>query len=270
MPNDEIHEVEMQNIRISKQNVRVENATVDLKELAASIKKHGLLQPVTLLGQHGNPPYELIAGQRRFLAHQKLQAKKIRCVFAGTLTTTEAMLRSLTENLQRLDLNHADAARAITHLYKEYSRDERRVQRETGLSIQRVRDYISVEAQASPRMKEKLAAKKVTIADVKRAIRAAKGNIKKAEELLTLMEKYSLNKHQKKRISEYADKHGQASANTIIHEAMKPRIEQSIMVGLPEEVRKALEQAVKTLSKEAGEIVSDVLREWLSFQGYMK
>jgi len=270
MPNDTIYEIDMKLISVSKLNVRVENATTGIDELAASIRKHGLLQPVVLHGEHGNPPYELIAGQRRFLAHQRLKAPKIRCVFAGTLSKTQATLHSLVENLQRLDLNHADAAKAITDLYKDYDRDERRVQRETGLPIQRVRGYISVEAQATNIMKKKLRAKKVTIADVKRAIRAANGSMKKAEELLTLMEKYPLNKHQKKRIVEYADKNQHASADTIIQEAMKPRVEQSIMVGLPEEVRKALERAVEKLSKEAEEILSDVLREWLAFQGYMK
>lgn len=270
MADNIIHEIELKDISISKLNVRIENATVGIDELAASIKNHGLLQPVVLRGQYGKPPYELIAGQRRFLAHQVLKAKEIRCVFAGKLNETEVTLRSLVENLQRLDLNHADAAKAITHLYQKYDKDERKVQRETGLSIQRVRDYISVEAQASTLMKQKLRSKKVSMADVKRAIHAAKGNMQKAEHLLELMEKYPLNKHQKRRISEYADKHGAASAETIIQEAMKPRVEQSIMVGLPEEVRKALEKATETLAKGAEEIVGDVLREWLSFQGYMK
>ncbi|MDO9566886.1 MAG: ParB N-terminal domain-containing protein, partial [Candidatus Desulfaltia sp.] len=70
MLNNMIHDVKIAQISVSKLNVRVENATTGIDELAASIKKHGLLQPVVLLGSYGTPPYELIAGQRRFLAHQ--------------------------------------------------------------------------------------------------------------------------------------------------------------------------------------------------------
>ncbi len=251
-------------------NVRIENATTGIDELAASIKKHGLLQPVVLRGQFGTPPYELIAGQRRFLAHKKLKAKTIQCVFSGEITEIQVTLRSLIENLQRLDLNHADAANAITKLYLKLNRDERKVQSETGLSIKRIRDYISVDAQASPNMKKKLAAGIVSIADVKRAINASKGDPSKAEHLLELMETYPLNKHQKRRITEYADQHERASAETIVQEAIKPRVEQSIIVGLPEAVRKALEIATAKLGKGAEEIVGDILREWLFFQGYLK
>ncbi len=267
---DAIHEVAIEDITVSKQNVRIENANKDLSELAASIKKHDLLQPVVLKGTHDNPPYELVAGQRRLLAHQRLGRKRIRSVFAGPLTNEQIMLRSLVENLQRVDLNHADTARAITVLYKKYGKNERKVQQETGLSIQRVRDYISIEAQASEKMKKKLARKKVSIADVKRAIRAAMGDMRKAEELLDLMEQYPLNKHQKKRVVEYGTNNQRAAAKKIVTEAMRPRVEASIIVSLPEKIRTALEKAVKNLSKEAEEIVTDVLQQWLDSQGFFK
>lgn len=266
----DIHEIAIKDITISKQNVRLENATKDLDELAASIKRHGLLQPIALLGDYGKPPYELIIGQRRFLAHKRLGSKSIRSVFAGALTQEQATLRSLVENLQRVELNHADAAQAITKLYVQYRKDERKVQRETGLSIQRVRDYISIQAQASDTMKTKLAKRQVSLTDVKRALRAARGNIRKAEELLELMEKYPLNKHQKKRVVEYAEYNQKATAKKIIEEAMRPRVEESIIVSLPQAIREALEKAVKNLSKDAEEIVGDVLREWLDLQGFLK
>jgi ParB/RepB/Spo0J family partition protein len=273
---DTIYDVEIKDIDVSPLNVRVENTLTDIEELAASIEKHGLLQPVVLLGSLGQKPYQLIAGQRRLLAHKRIAArnkgkpKTIRAVFVGNLSAEQSTLRSLVENLQRVDLNHADTAKAITTLYKKYGNDERKVQRETGLSIQRVRDYIAIEAQASPEMKRKLAQKKVTIVDVKRAITASLGNVEKAERILTLMEKYPLNKHQKKRVVEYAVLNRHATAEKIIEEARKPRVEESIMVSLPLAVRLGLEKATKKLSKEAEEIVSDVLEQWLNEQGFIK
>lgn len=50
---DQIHEIKLGDIEIDKFNVRHSNAMKDLDELAASIKKHNLLQPVVLLGSHG-------------------------------------------------------------------------------------------------------------------------------------------------------------------------------------------------------------------------
>ena len=266
---DTIYEVDIKDIEVSSLNVRVENTLTDIGELAASIKKHGLLQPVVLLGSLTQKPYQLIAGQRRFLAHKKLGQPTIRVVFAGDLTQEQSTLRSLVENLQRVDLNHADTARAITSLFKKYNNDERKVQRETGLSIQRVRDYIAIEAQASPEMKKKLEHRKVTIIDVKRAIRASMGNMEKAEAILSLMEKYPLNKHQKKRVVEYAVQNRSATADKIIEEAMRPRVEQCIMVSLPDVVRVGLEKATKKLAKDAEDIVADVLEQWLNNQGFL-
>ncbi len=269
---DQIYEIKISDIEIDKSNVRHSNVMKDLDELAASIKKHGLLQPIVLLGIKDNPPpYKLIAGQRRFLAYEKtLKKKTIRAVFAGKLKEEQATLRSLAENLQRVELNHADTADAITKLYRKFDKDERKVQRETGLSLRKVRDYINIEEQASPKMKKKLAQGTVTLVDVKRALRAAQSNIKKAEELLGYMEKYQLTKYQKKRIIEYGEKNKNVSAKNIIEDAIKPRVEQNIMVSLPADVRKGLEKATKEFSKDAEDIVSDVLQKWLSDQGFIK
>jgi len=88
-PLEKIYEISLEDIHISKDNAGHSDPTEELVELAASIKQHGLLQPVVLLGQYSHPPYELISGQRRFLAHQQiLKAKTIRAVFAGHLSNS--------------------------------------------------------------------------------------------------------------------------------------------------------------------------------------
>jgi ParB/RepB/Spo0J family partition protein len=269
MIDNRIHEIPLQQIEISNQNVRHGNPTKDLDELAASIKSLGLLQPVVLLGEYGKPPYKLIAGQRRFLAHQELGKKHIRATFAGRQDRIHATLLSLVENLQIVELNHADTAKAVTYLYEQFDRDEKRVQKATGLSIRKIRDYVNIQLQASDKMKQMLTEKKVTTTDVKRALRAAQGNIKKAEQLLDLMGTFPLTKYQKKRLIECGDSDPNASAKKIIEQATKPRVEQSIIVSLPEIVRQGLERASKGMSKEPEEIVADALHEWLSIQGFI-
>ena len=103
----QIYDIRLDDIEISADNVRESRPGTDLEELASSIKLHGLLQPVVLKGVYGSPKYELIGGQRRYLAHQKLGRTKIRAVFAGSnLSKTDVIIRSLVENLQRVELEY--------------------------------------------------------------------------------------------------------------------------------------------------------------------
>jgi len=52
---DKVHEISIDQIECSDTNVRRSQAERGLDELAASITKHGLLQPVLLRGEYGNP-----------------------------------------------------------------------------------------------------------------------------------------------------------------------------------------------------------------------
>ena len=268
-PLEKIHEINVKDINIGLGNVRHSDATRDLDELAASIKVHGLLQPVVLKGKlEDGIPYELVSGQRRLLAHQKLGKAKIRAVFAGDLSRTEAVVRSLVENLQRVNLEYTDTAAAVTYLYKKLGRDAKAVQRETGLSVRKIQDFILIEARATPRMKSLLEKKKVTAADVKRAIRAAQDNLKKAEQILDLIVEYRPTSHQKRRLVMYGEKSKVASAEQILQEAMKPHVEQNIIISLSDELRDALVKATKKLSLEPEELAAKALGDWLRDQGF--
>ncbi len=270
MTEQKIYDISLSDIHISRDNVRDHDREKDLGELAASIEKHGLLQPVALLGEYGKPPYKLISGQRRFLAHQQILKKKtIKSIFLGPLSPTQSVIRSLIENMQRLELGYEDTAQAITYLYKQFGSD-RKVHEETGLSLQKVREYIRIDAQATPKIKKLLNDGKVTAADVKRALHASQSNKGKAEELLDLMIKREPTVHEKKRIVEYGEKNNAMPARKIIEEAMKPHIEANIVISLPEEIRNALERARKKLSMAPEELASKALAEWLRSKGFLE
>jgi ParB family chromosome partitioning protein len=265
-----IYDIPLGDIEVSDDNVRLTDATKDLDELAASIKRHGLLQPVVLMGEHGKPPYCLISGQRRFLAHQQiLKYPKIRAVFVGNLSKTEAVVRSLVENMQRLELEYDDTAKAVTFLYGKLGKDERKVSQETGLSLRKVRDFILIEARATSTMKSWLKNHKVSPADVKRAIRAAQDNLQKAEELLELIIKYKPTAHQRKRIVLYGERDKRATAENILEQAMKPHVEENIIISLPDDIRQGLLKATKSLEMEPDELAAKVLSDWLRNQGFV-
>ncbi len=260
----------MSDIRLSAENVRHQQADKELEDLKNSIKKYGLLQPVVLRGRLEDPtPYELIIGQRRFKAHQELRKPRIRAVFAGPLDDTQAMLRSLVENMHRVQLTYADAADAVTSLYRHFHRNDRKVAEETGMSLRKVRQYIRIEERASEETKKKLRSGNVLPVDAERALEAAGGDTKKADELLRFMKQYELTSYQKKRMVEYGTAHPNAAPKKVVEEALEPKLEPTIIVNLPENVRKALTKAAEKLNLSEEEAASRALKEWLSDKGFM-
>jgi ParB family chromosome partitioning protein len=266
---EKIYEIPLDEIKLADTNVRQSEAEKDLDELAASIKKHGLLQPVVLRGDYDHPPYSLIVGQRRFLAHKKLGKDTIRATFAGKLSDIEASIRSLAENMHRVDLNHADAAEAITKLYRKLGKDERRVAAETGISLKRIRQYIYIEERASDKMRQKLRAKKVSPVDVQRVLRATGDDIEKADRLLDKMEEQKLTTYQRKRIVEYGEVHPRASVEKILEETKPPRVERTILVKLSDRMRAGLEVAAQKLAMEPDEVAAHALEDWLLKKGFI-
>jgi ParB family transcriptional regulator, chromosome partitioning protein len=88
-----------------------------IKELADSIRERGVLQPVLLRPANGG--YQLVAGERRFLATREAGFSTIPAIIRP-LTDRESLLIALIENLQRENLNPIDEARAYYRLATEY------------------------------------------------------------------------------------------------------------------------------------------------------
>lgn len=88
-----------------------------LRELAESIRVHGVVQPIVV--RPLRPGYELIAGERRWRASQLLGLTEIPAV-VRSLSDGEAMEIALIENIQRQDLNPIEEARAFQRLIAEF------------------------------------------------------------------------------------------------------------------------------------------------------
>lgn len=95
----------------------------DMQELMDSIKAKGVLEPIIVRPR--GEKFEIIAGERRFVASKNLGLKEIPCI-EMTVDDQEAMEISLIENLQRKDLDifeEADGLKALMNLYG-YSHQE--------------------------------------------------------------------------------------------------------------------------------------------------
>ena len=89
-----------------------------LTELMESIREHGIIQPLTV--RRVNGALELIAGERRFRASEKLGLKEVP-VIERKATDREVLEMALIENLQREDLNPIEEAEAYFRLSKEFT-----------------------------------------------------------------------------------------------------------------------------------------------------
>jgi len=133
----------MEKISISEHNVRknLEAGSEDsnLEDLAKSINEQGLFNPITVVKR--NSSYELIAGQRRFLACQLLGWETIPALIRSDLDDVDAKIISLIENVHRADLHPLDKGRAYKEIYQVFGTYSR-VSKETGVSVPTVKRYM--------------------------------------------------------------------------------------------------------------------------------
>ena len=89
-----------------------------LAELTASLKESGLLQPI-LVRRKGDGIYELISGERRWRAAKEAGLETIQAVIRNC-GDEESVVLALVENLQRVDLNPMEMARAYHRMMNEF------------------------------------------------------------------------------------------------------------------------------------------------------
>lgn len=102
-----------------------------LRELAASVAEHGVLQPIIVMAAAGR--YQLIAGERRARAARLAGLESIPAV-VRTADEQQQLAVALVENIQRADLNAMDEARAFRRLMDEFGLTQDQVARRVGRS----------------------------------------------------------------------------------------------------------------------------------------
>ena len=94
-----------------------------LAELANSIKKNGIIQPIAVrLSKSGSHKYEIVAGERRWLAAQRAGLHEIPVTILD-LSDVESLEVAIVENIQRDDLNPIEEARGYKRLNEEFKYD---------------------------------------------------------------------------------------------------------------------------------------------------
>ena len=111
----------------NKYQPRVHFDEEKLKELANSIKKNGIIQPIAVREDKVDPGrYEIVAGERRWLAAQKAGLHEVPIVLLN-LDDNEALEVAIVENIQRDDLNVIEEAKGYKRLSEEIGYDHQKI-----------------------------------------------------------------------------------------------------------------------------------------------
>ena len=166
-----LEDIPLDKISMSTSQARQRDTKVEPDDdLVRSIQKHGLLSPVTVrLLEDGR--YDLVIGQRRFLAHNILKLPTIKAhVLDQSVDQHTAKMFSLIENVARKDMKQADLMDAVQFFADKYGSTQT-VADELGLSPSTVRKYMRA-ARLPPEIFQDTNAKKYSIDNALKALQA--------------------------------------------------------------------------------------------------
>tara|TARA_S200000501_G_scaffold375931_1_gene429286 strand:+ start:2114 stop:2962 length:849 start_codon:yes stop_codon:yes gene_type:complete len=113
-----------------------------LEELANSIRERGIIQPIIVRkSENENSKFEIIAGERRWIAAQKAGLHEVPVVITE-VDDLKSLEFAIVENVQRHDLNAIEEAQGYQRLINEFSYDQEKVARFIGKSRSHVTNCI--------------------------------------------------------------------------------------------------------------------------------
>jgi ParB family chromosome partitioning protein len=135
-----ISEVDLEKIKPNPDQPRVDFDDESMEELAASIKKIGVIQPITLR-ELEDGTYQIIAGERRYRASMMMKLKRIPA-YVKTVDDEDVMEMALVENIQREDLNAIEIALTYQKLIDSQSLTQEELSERVGKKRATIANYM--------------------------------------------------------------------------------------------------------------------------------
>ncbi len=267
----EVRSIPLGDLEIGLGQVRTSDVGKDITELADSIRKVGLLEPIVVAPATTPGKYEILTGQRRFLAHQELGREDIMAVILDDqVDETTAKVISVTENLVRRDLNRRDLINAVTALYKRYG-NMTLVSEETGLPYNKVREYVKYD-RLIPELKKLVDAGGV---DIKVAVRAQDASLVDGEpdtqDAVTLAKEMAgMSGAQQEKLKQERQESPETPVDDIIEQSKSGSKITQIVVTLSETSRSSLQQYAQAEGTTQDDAAGGLIQEGLSGKGFLE
>ncbi len=267
----EVREIPLQNLTIGKAQARTRNVNKEIDELAASIQKVGLLEPIVVCESDLEGKYEIVTGQRRFMAHVHLETETIlAAILDESVDELTAKVLSVTENLVRLDLNSSDLIDVCTWLYKHYG-SIKAVVEQTGLSYPKVSQYVKYD-QLVPQLQVLVDDSSVPLPTALRAQQAASssGDINIEEAVMFAKEMAPMSGAQQKKILDERKKDPTTPADDVIETAKTGGRITQLVVTLTSEVHTALGQYAQSEGTNSDDAAGRLIQDGLYINDFWK
>ena len=141
-PDININKLSISNLVSNKFQPRKKFDEENLQDLTNSIKERGIIQPIIVRkSSDHDTKYEIIAGERRWLAAQKAGLHEVPVVIAD-VSDLKSLEFAIVENVQRHDLNPIEEARGYQRLIQEFSYDQEKVAKFIGKSRSHIANFL--------------------------------------------------------------------------------------------------------------------------------
>jgi ParB/RepB/Spo0J family partition protein len=266
-------EIPLELIETGPGEVRTRRVDENIDELANNIALHGLLQPIVVFYREENKKYELIIGQRRFLAVTKLGWPKIPAkIIKRPKDEAEAKAMSYSENAVRQKLPKADEIDVCKYFYDLYG-TYKDVAEKLAINATRVKKVLRLYG-APNDLKKAYEDQKVSLEDAMKVLDVATTpegvyDDKKAEEAMGEMK--IMSNDQKARLVELAEENPTAPiSGNLAEKAKAPREEIELTIHLGAKYADGLDNAAKDLIMSREDAAKTGIVSWLRDEGYIK
>lgn len=263
-----VRDIPLEDLTIGKAQVRLKDVQKEVDELAESIKVQGLLQPIVVCeGEKGK--FEILTGQRRYLAHKQLKLKTIQAIVLETVDEHTAKAISLSENLIRRDISQKEKIDACTALFKKYGSIKLTAE-ETGISANLVSMYVKYDRLIKP-LRDMIDKGEI---DIKVALRAqdaaAAGSekIPEKEAVKLAKEMKTMPGVQQDKLVKQRQEDPDTSVDDAIEEAKTGSKVTQVVVTLSSEVHKQLQAYAKAEEITQDDAARSLIEEALAGKGF--
>lgn len=179
-PEDTIEKIPLDKLTVNPHQPRRHFDEGALKELAASIKRHGIIQPLVVTPAKGGK-YSLIAGERRWRSAEIAGLKTVPALVRDK-KELEQLEIALIENVQRVDLSPLEQAISIERLHEQFSIDYEEIAKRLGKAKSTIHNSVRL-LKLPPAARDALVDGKISEGHA-RAILALKGDAERQSYLL--------------------------------------------------------------------------------------